>query len=106
MAKSTTLLSLALIFCMCSPLFCFIAWVYFLIARRVHKYLSVRAEKKRPDLGGEYWVQSMHHLFFSLLLFVIVMVGVLYTRTAKLERWPGGPGFLAFGSLLVWRWYY
>lgn len=94
MTKASTMTTVTLVFCMLSPLICFFSLVFFIISRAVYGYLLLRAEEKRPDLGGAYWVKALDQVFFGLFLFVVVMVGILSIRG------PGqGPGILAATSL-------
>jgi len=101
MTKATTMTTVTLVFCMCSPMICFFALVYFCINRAVYAYLLMRAEEKRPDLGGAYWVKALEQVFFGLLLFVVVMVGILSYRGEN-----KGPAIAAGLSLVLLHWFW
>jgi len=91
-------------FCSCSPLVVVFALPYFCLGQMVYGYLIVFAESKKPDLGGEMWIQTMGQLFSVLLLYVLLMVGVLL---AKLNGdWLGPPSAAASAILpLYWTWF-
>lgn len=101
MAKAVAMMTVALVFCICSPPICVFSLVYFAINRRVFMFLLLHAEVKRPDLGGSYWVRAMEQMFFALLLFVFVMFAILLARAKG-----RAPAYVALGSLtaLYWLW--
>merc|ERR1712050_695178 len=66
--------------------------------------MGVRAEDKKPDLGGTFWVNALHQVFFSLLLFVFVSVGILFYNVPGPGRRPGiFAATSAFALLKFWR---
>lgn len=103
MALAVLMSAITMVFCTCSPLVTLFAWIYFGLGRLTFGYLLVFAESKKPDLGGEFWVESLKQVFVVLLLYVLFMFGVLVARCGD---WMGPP-LLAAGSLLAlylgWR---
>mmetsp|Transcript_54561 Transcript_54561/g.157836 ORF Transcript_54561/g.157836 Transcript_54561/m.157836 type:complete len:911 (+) Transcript_54561:150-2882(+) len=96
-ARYTCFFVIGLVFVSLCPLLCIIAFIYFLFIRLLIAYQVVFAETKKPDLGGEFWVTSMKHCQFGLLVYIMVMTAVLYERADSPY-----PAFVAGTSLLYW----
>jgi len=90
-------------FCTTSPLILPLAVVYFILADVVYGYLLIFAESKKPDLGGEFWMQAVQQVLMILLLYVIIMSSVLLAKYP--DSWL--PAATAAAALLVlygaWR---
>jgi len=100
-ANSTTYATIFFCFCTCSPTICIFAWVYFRLASITYTYLLCKAETKKPDLGGLFWVQALRQTFVGLVIFVLLMVGILEERASTYKE-----GIIASGALciLYWGW--
>lgn len=95
-AMSSMNTTTALVFCQVCPVMCFFAFVYFFIGRVTYGYLLVSAETKKPDLGGAFWMCSMSHIHFALVLYAFMMIGIIIDKS---KTW--GPPFLASISLVI-----
>lgn len=94
-ARWTIWLIISLVFCQLSPLISILALVNAGICRLVYGYLLVFGERRKPDLGGVFFVQQLEHVRKGLLIYLVLMIGVL------LRRGPGaGPTCVAVGALL------
>lgn len=80
-------LLIGLTFCSITPMITVLTFVDFAICRVVYGYLLVYAEGRKPDMGGEYWVQQLHHLQEGLIIYIFVMTGVILDRASS-----GPPG--------------
>jgi len=76
-AKSSILLVVPLVFCSLCPLILFVGWIYFSISRVVYGYLYRKAETKRADLGGAFFVHCLHQGFTGLVLYTLLMFSVI-----------------------------
>jgi len=98
-ARSTLNLTIALVFCTLTPIICVVATVVFFIARLVHVYLSIYAETRKPDIGGDYFFRQLLHTQQSLFLYITLMTGVL---TKLSDSWvPSAISALSFWYLMV-----
>jgi len=100
-AKATSHGTIAFCFCTCSPLICIFSWIYYRLGSITYTYLLCKAETKKPDIGGYFWVQALDQTMFGLALFVVLMVGILEERAATVK-----PGLVAGSSMFVvyWGW--
>jgi len=87
-------------FCTTSPLVVVFSLIYFSIAPVTYGYLLVFAETKKPDLGGEFWIQALQQLFMILALYVILMVGVLLAKVNG--NWVGPPAAAGLSLLAIY----
>merc|ERR1712151_95175 len=86
---------ITLVFCSCSPVITLPAWILFYIARLVHGELLVFVEKKKPDLGGYFWVEAIKQMFIGLLIYLLLMFGILSTYSSGC-----GPPLLAASAVV------
>jgi len=95
----TTSLTIGIVFSSISPLIALLAFINFFITRAWYGYLIPYAETRKPDLGGEFWVQKLRHIFVGLLIYSVMMTGVLWGRASS--PWPGS---IAAASLpyVIW----
>eukprot|EP00441_Pelagodinium_beii_P023582 CAMPEP_0197661910 /NCGR_PEP_ID=MMETSP1338-20131121/51741_1 /TAXON_ID=43686 ORGANISM="Pelagodinium beii, Strain RCC1491" /NCGR_SAMPLE_ID=MMETSP1338 /ASSEMBLY_ACC=CAM_ASM_000754 /LENGTH=780 /DNA_ID=CAMNT_0043239559 /DNA_START=78 /DNA_END=2420 /DNA_ORIENTATION=+ len=89
-------------FCTTSPLILPLAVVYFVLGDIVYGYLLIFAESKKPDLGGEFWMQAVQQVLMILLLYVLIMASILVAKSP--DNWL--PSASAVSALLVlyWAW--
>jgi len=99
MGLASLMSAITLVFCTCSPLMLPFAWVYFSIGRVSYGYLLVHAESRKPDLGGVFWVEAMHRMFFTLALFVVLMTGVLVAHFGTFWNGPAAASLLALPAV-------
>jgi hypothetical protein len=90
---------IAFVFCCCTPIVIFAAWLQFCLGRLVYGYLVVFAETKKPDLGGIFWVDSLRQVFFGLLVFVVLMFGVLLSKAGP-GQYGSAPSLAVFAALI------
>jgi len=96
-ARYTSFFVIGLAFVSLCPLISIIAFIYFLFIRMLIGYQVVFAETKKPDLGGEFWVTSMKHCQFGVLVYILVMTAALYQRADSPY-----PAAIAGLSLIHW----
>lgn len=77
MARNALVATLAVVFLQVLPVIGLAAYAFFAIATVTHAYLVVYAEDRKPDLGGEFWVLSLRHVFFAMTVYVLLMTGTL-----------------------------
>lgn len=101
-ARFSLLLTTAVVFSTLSPLITILGWLNFGLSRVVYTYLLVYAETRKPDLGGEFWINAMSQCFMGLVIYVTLMTGVLYECCTN---WiPGAISLSCFAYLWVkWR---
>lgn len=99
-ARFSIYLVIAIVFCTLSPLMCLLGALGFGMCRISYGFLVVFAEIPKPDLGGAFWVQKLHHCFMALYIYVSLMLGVLFTRCG----W--GPCLVVLPCFLyvTWSW--
>jgi len=103
MAKATVMMTIALVFCTCSPTIPMAALVYFMIGARVSRWQVLYAETKKPDLGGTFWVLALKHIFASLGIYVLLMCAIMLKA-----RWGKGlpaAGIFLCGIALLWSYW-
>lgn len=100
MSKATIMMTLMIIFCLMCPLICFAVLVYFMIGRNVWRYLLLKAEQKRADTGGAYWVHSLNQLWASLFMSIVVNGVILWMRSNKASGHPW-PGVVSLLSVVI-----
>jgi len=83
-ARFTIMLVVPLVFCIICPLITVLSVVNFMLGRLFIGYLVVFAERKKPDLGGAFWVAQLTDLHKGLFLFVLLMTGMLYQRAVTI----------------------
>jgi len=86
-AKVALIVVLAIVFSSIMPLITFFALVFFLLCNTFFGYLLVYAETKKPDMGGAFWIVSLKHTLFALVLYVALMVGMLSAQ-GKAAKYP------------------
>jgi len=86
-ARFTFMLVLTLCFASLSPLIIILGFMNFWTCRKVYGYLCVFCEKKKPDLGGVFFVSSLSHILEGMFIYIILMAGVLLARSST--RTPG-----------------
>jgi hypothetical protein len=79
-ARWSNVLMIAIIFSGLSPVITLLAFVNFVICRSVYGYLIIFAETKKHDQGGVYFVAQLWHLQWTLMLYVLVMLGILWHK--------------------------
>jgi len=99
-AKITHMMTVTLVFCHASPTVTIAALVWFVFAEYVYRWLTLYSEVKKPDLGGAFFDTAIHHVYWSLLLYVFIMLAVMLNA-------PWGPGLpslaiMAAGAM-VWN---
>merc|ERR1719326_627403 len=82
-----------------SPPINLLTLVNFAVCRVVYGYLTVYAERKKPDLGGVFWVTMLKNVFVGNIIYCVLMIGVLAERA---ETW--GPMAIASPSLIYVIW--
>lgn len=95
-ARWSVSFAIALLFCTVSPVIIPLVLIEFLLGRVIYTYLLVFAESKKVDLGGEFFVQQLYFVQWSLFFFVVTMFSILKVRADN-----DGPAIFAFMSLLV-----
>lgn len=98
-ARFTINLVIGIVFGTLSPPINLLCFVNFAICRLVYGYLIPFAETKKADLGGNFWVSQLKHLFVGNIIYCVLMIGVLYQRAATV-----GPAAIAAPSLLYVIW--
>jgi len=76
-ARAAHNMTIAFIFCACSPLISIVALVWFVLGGSVYRWLILFSETKKADLGGAFWVGAIRHLYFSLGMYVTLMFFIL-----------------------------
>uniref|UniRef100_A0A7S0ZV34 CSC1/OSCA1-like 7TM region domain-containing protein n=1 Tax=Noctiluca scintillans TaxID=2966 RepID=A0A7S0ZV34_NOCSC len=84
-ARFSINMAIAMVFCSLSPMITVVAIINFAICRVIYGHLLVHAETKKPDLGGVFWVTQMKHVFVSLMIYVMLMIGILYRRASDIK---------------------
>jgi hypothetical protein len=92
--RTTINLCIGLIYGTLSPPINVLTFIEFWVCKVSYGYLVPYAESKKEDLGGEFFIHQLKHLFVGLSIYCIVMVGVLEGRSSS-----NGPGIIALGSL-------
>lgn len=100
-ARSAFLFCICIVFSTLSPLITWLGFIHFWSARTVYPYLVVFAERKKPQLGGDFWVHQLLHVQKLIFLYITIMAGVLF-QCAKSK----GPGILVCCSYLFQVWSY
>jgi len=80
-ARYTALFIIGLAFVSLCPVICVLAFIMFTLMRLVVGYQVVYAETKKADLGGKFWVLSLQHLQFGIIIYICGMSGVLAERS-------------------------
>jgi hypothetical protein len=81
-ARWSTLFCIGIVYGTLSPPCGVLAWFTMIILRIIYGYLFTFAEKPKTDMGGLFFVRGCQNLHFTLHLYFVVMVGVLYERGA------------------------
>jgi len=98
-ARFTINLCIGIIYGTLSPPINVLTFINFAVCRVVYGYLCVYAEKKKPDLGGTFWVGMLKHVFVGNIIYCILMIGVLAERAETF-----GPSMIAGPSLIYVIW--
>ncbi|CAK9042413.1 CSC1-like protein At4g02900 [Durusdinium trenchii] len=69
------------IFCSVWPMVPLVVLLQFLMQRLAYGYLIAFAETRKPDLGGEFWCESLLQLLYCMVLFAVGMSGLLLRRS-------------------------
>lgn len=69
--------TIAIVLCTCSPSIILIGWVTMFVGETVYAYLLMTVESKKADTGGRFWIDAMTQLFFCILLYTVLMIGIL-----------------------------
>lgn len=89
-ARYTSLFVMGITFISLCPLVTVVAWVNFFLIYLCIGYSIVFAETKKPDLGGEFWVESLRNCQVGLIVYIMGMTGVLVERSNEV-----GPGLVS-----------
>eukprot|EP00927_Polykrikos_kofoidii_P016356 TRINITY_DN17389_c0_g1_i2.p1 TRINITY_DN17389_c0_g1~~TRINITY_DN17389_c0_g1_i2.p1 ORF type:complete len:937 (+),score=159.02 TRINITY_DN17389_c0_g1_i2:84-2894(+) len=95
MARVALHLTILLVFCTCFPPIALVGWASFSVGTATRVYLSVFAENRMPDYGGEFWVEGLKHIMVALIIFVLLMVSILHEHASWRHT------SVAFASLLA-----
>lgn len=99
-ARATIMTTIGLVYGTMSPALMILALVNFMLARLFFGYLVTFAEIKKPDLGGNFWVQCQQQTLASVLLYSLVMSGIL------LDKGSGyGPAVISIASVIYVVWF-
>jgi hypothetical protein len=79
-ARFTINMCIGIIYGTLSPPIPVLTYINFWLCRVIYGYLMPFAENKKEDLGGAFYVNSLHHLFVGNIIYVVLMSGVLYFR--------------------------
>mmetsp|Transcript_112747 Transcript_112747/g.299529 ORF Transcript_112747/g.299529 Transcript_112747/m.299529 type:complete len:791 (-) Transcript_112747:102-2474(-) len=79
-ARWTIMLGIGLVYGTLSPPINVLCFINFFICRVIYGYLFMFAESHKPDTGGCFFVSSLLHIFWLLMIYVILMAGVFYQR--------------------------
>jgi len=85
-ARLTIQASIGIIFGTLSPPIAVLTLLCFALCRLIYGYLIPFAEARKPDLGGNFWVSQLEHLFIGLGVYTVMMTGVLWRRGR--DYWP------------------
>jgi len=85
-SRFTINMLIGIIFSTLSPVVPILALMNFMLCRVLYGYLIVFAESKKPDLGGQFFVQKLKHVLVGCIIYSTCMIGVLYLRAAT--RFP------------------
>mmetsp|Transcript_131005 Transcript_131005/g.213229 ORF Transcript_131005/g.213229 Transcript_131005/m.213229 type:complete len:147 (+) Transcript_131005:2-442(+) len=80
--------------CPLQTLFSFVTFAFY---RLFYGYLIPFCEIRKPDLGGEHWVQQMHQIHYGVFIYIVLMVGVCNARATT-----QGPAMFAAVSFIWW----
>jgi len=95
-AVMTLTFVVGLVFCSLMPVILIFTAVNFFICRLVYGYLTVYAETRKPDLGGEFWPQQLQFAQQGIFIYIALMTGVLLNRASTLY-----PGALAASAMVL-----
>eukprot|EP00747_Dinoflagellata_sp_TGD_P110824 gnl/TRDRNA2_/TRDRNA2_171076_c0_seq1.p1 gnl/TRDRNA2_/TRDRNA2_171076_c0~~gnl/TRDRNA2_/TRDRNA2_171076_c0_seq1.p1 ORF type:complete len:741 (+),score=113.03 gnl/TRDRNA2_/TRDRNA2_171076_c0_seq1:75-2225(+) len=94
-ARLSLIMAIGLVFSNLSPLVTLVSLANFAVCRSVYGFLLAFVELPKRDLGGVFWCAKLRHLHFSLVLYVVLMIGVLAERSSSNMPWA-----IAAASLL------
>ncbi|CAJ1351215.1 unnamed protein product [Effrenium voratum] len=83
MARWNLNLVIGCIFCSVAPLVTLAVVAKFAVQRVAYGYLLVFAETRKPDLGGEFWCESMTQLLYGIVLYAVTMCGILTRESSS-----------------------
>jgi len=84
-ARFAICLCIGIVYGTLSPPVNLLCFVEFFVCRCCYGYLLPFAEKKKPDLGGAFFVDQLRHLFTCLIIYTVLMIGVLMLRSATIR---------------------
>jgi len=95
-ARFTANMTIALVFAQLAPMITILTCVNFAISRVFYTYLTVWAESRKPDLGGDFWVTKLHNLHHALIIYLLTMIGVF------MSNGPLTSVFIALPAPILW----
>jgi len=98
-ARFTIMMGIGIVFGTLSPPIPILAYVNFFFCRLFYGYLIPFAETKKQDLGGLFFVSACRQIFAVNILYVLLMTGVLYARSAS-----GGPATISVIAVAYVLW--
>jgi hypothetical protein len=63
-----------------SPPCALLCWLTMIVIRVHYGYMFTIAETRKPDSGGYFFVRALQNLYYSLHIYFILMLGVLWER--------------------------
>jgi len=79
-ARFAFMLLIGLVFGTICPLINLVVLFNFWVMRLVYGYLMTCCESRKNDLGGDHWVQQIHHISQSMVIYIILQVGIIAHR--------------------------
>jgi hypothetical protein len=104
-ARASLDLMVWLVFCSISPIIGLAALVNCVISRVCYGYLLIYAETRKFDLGGPFFVSTLHQVHLGLLIYIMMMTGVLAAKTGVQGKAPSmiAGSCLIFLTCSYWR---
>jgi len=100
-SRFTLVLIIGIVFGTICPLMNAVVFLNFAVCRLFYGYLIPFAESRKNHSGGHHWCSQLHHVQYGVLIYIVMMVGVIYTRCQSPQ-----PAFVSALSFLVWiLWY-
>jgi hypothetical protein len=96
-ARFTFFLLLGIVFGTICPLMNAVVLFNFFCCRLVYGYLICCAEGRKNDLGGNHWVQQLHHICQAMPIYIALQVGIISHRAES-----SLPALLASLSFFMW----
>lgn len=86
-ARCTILLGIGVVFGTYSPGILLLTLINFAGLRLIYGYLVTFAEMRKSDLGGVFWVSSLHHVQLLLFVYCVAMIGAVAGRGSDQSWW-------------------